>query len=269
MTDSNRASGNSYDDIPDFGALYDAVPIYATRGDVAFYAAEARRAGGNVLELGCGTGRILRAMARAGAQVTGIDASIEMLARCRAALATESADVQARASVHHGDARDFSLAERFALIVAPFRMFQHLVGVEEQLRCLAAVARHLGPDGRFVFDVFNPSFPALVKDRTAEVEDTGPVELSDGRTMRRAYRVPKVHWVEQVSETEIIYYVALRPGAPETRYVQGFGMRWYLRAELEHLLARAGLRIEAVHGDFDRRPLADESPEMIVIAARA
>ena len=258
----------SYDSIPDFGVVYDAVPAYESRGDVAFYVEEAMRQRGPVLELGCGTGRILLAMARAGASVTGIDGSESMLARCRSKVAAEQPDVRARIDVRLGDGRAFTLGSTFGLVVAPFRMLQHLTTIEEQLSCLAAVGRHLAPGGRFVFDVFNPNFAMLLKDRTPEQEDTPSTLLPDGRTLRRAFRIRKVRWTEQVSETELIYYLAPHLAGAESRHVQAFDMRWYLRAELEHLLARAGFRIEAIHGGFDRRPHDDASPEMIVSATR-
>ena len=269
MQTSSGATMMPYESIPDFGTLYDAVPAYGARGDVRFYAEEARQAGGRVLELGCGTGRVLLAMARAGAQVTGVDASGEMLARCRTMIALEDPEIQARVHVHQADARDFSLAHRFALVVAPFRIFQHLTEIEDQRRCLAAISRHLEPGGRLVFDVFNPNFTYLVRDRTTEVEDTPRMRMADGRTLRRTFRVTRVRWLEQVSDTELIYFVAPHDGGPEQRYVQAFGMRWYLRAELEHLLARAGFQIDATYGDFDRSPLTEASPEMVVSASRA
>jgi SAM-dependent methyltransferase len=265
---STASSFRSYDDIPDFGALYDAMPVYAARADVAFYVDEAVRAGGPVLELGCGTGRVLLPTARAGATVVGLDGSREMLARCRAKLDAEPGDVRARVTLHEGDATALDLSTTFALVTAPFRILQHLVTIEEQLGTLDAVARHLAPNGRLVFDVFNPSLAALAADRSVEREDTPTFALPDGRTLRRAFRVPRARWLDQVNETELIYYVADRPGAPETRYVQAFDMRWYLRAELEHLLARAGFRVEAMYGDFDRSPLGDGSPEMVVCASR-
>ena len=266
---TTRSTAASYDSIPGFGALYDAMPAYDARGDVSFYVAEAMRHGAEVLELGCGTGRILLPMARAGARVVGIDGSEAMLERCRAKAADERPDVQARIDVRLGDTRDFNLGETFPLVIAPFRVMQHLATVPDQLRCLASVARHLAPGGRFIFDVFNPSFAMMVKDRTAEFEETSTIPLADGRTMRRTIKVGRVRWAEQVSETELIYYVAPSPGAGETRYVQAFDMRWYLRAELEHLLARAGLRIESVFGNFDRSAHGDASPEMIVTAVAA
>jgi hypothetical protein len=82
--------------------------------------------------------------------------------------------------------------------------------------------------------------------------------------MRRNYRIPRVRFVDQVNETELIYYV--RSGDTTERVVQSFEMRWYNKAELEHLLARAGFTVEAIYGGFDRRPLTDDAPEIVVVA---
>src|ERR687886_680839 len=99
-------TAQSYDSIPEFGLLYDSVPAYAARRDVQFYVAEAARAHGPVLELGCGTGRVLLPMARAGATVVGLDGSREMLARCRAKLQAESEATRDRVTLREGDVRD-------------------------------------------------------------------------------------------------------------------------------------------------------------------
>ena len=266
----------SYDRVADFGALYDAIPLYSARGDVAFYVAEAARhgEGSAVLELGCGTGRVLVPLARAGHVVTGIDSSENMLARCRANLAKEPQAVRERVSLHQADVRDFDVPKPkkrdggagFALAIAPFRVFQHLLTVEDQLRCLATVRAHLAPRGRLVFDVFNPHFTKMTSDRSAEAEDTAEVPVGDGRYVRRTARVPRVHWVDQVSDVELIYYV--RTGDNAERFVQSFQMRWYGAAELEHLLTRSKFRIENIYGDLSRGPLRDDSPEMVVVAVR-
>src|ERR1051326_5853005 len=115
-------SDSTYDAIPDFGLLYDSVPLYAARPDVDFYVEEAKAAGGPALEIGCGTGRILIPTARAGVTITGLDGSTEMLARARAKLAAEPAPVRQRATLVQADMRDFELGARFALITAPFRV---------------------------------------------------------------------------------------------------------------------------------------------------
>jgi SAM-dependent methyltransferase len=259
---------SSYDDIPGFGVLYDGVPAYAQRKDAAFYLAEAERSGGCVLELGCGTGRILLPIARAGQAITGLDGSAEMLARLRAKLADEPEEVRERVTLHRGDVRGFDLGARFDLVIAPFRIIQHQVTIDDQLAFLDAVARHLAPGGRFVFDAFNPKFSALVAADGTEYDDTPERELPDGRRFRRTARVKRVRWIDQVSEVELIYHLADRPGAPWRRYVQAFDMRWFLRAELVHLLARAGFRVVSIDGDFGGEPLEDGSPELLVRAER-
>ncbi len=257
-------AASSYDAIPDFGLLYDHVPLYLERTDVGFYVEESRAARGPVLEVGCGTGRILVPIARAGTTIVGLDSSKHMLERCRANLASESAAVQGRVTLHQRDMHDFDLGTTFPLIIAPFRVFQHLTTVEAQLGFLANVARHLAPSpkGQFIFDVFNPRFDILVGADGVEREDTPEQRLPDGRTFRRSYRIARVRWVDQVSESELIYYVDGK------RYVQAFEMRWFLPAELQHLLARAGFRVRHVYGDFARGPLVDGAPEQVVVAEK-
>jgi len=251
---------SAYDDIPDFGLLYDHVPLYLERQDLDFYVAEAKASGGPVLEVGCGTGRILLPTARAGCTITGIDSSGHMLARCRTKLAAEPAAVQSRVTLAQHDMRSLSLERTFALITAPFRVVQHLITQEDQLQFLAAARRHLAPGGRLVFDVFNPWFDKLVGADGVEREDTAELRLRDGRRLRRCYRIARVRWVDQVSESELIYYVDGK------RYVQAFEMRWYLAAELRNLLARAGFRAREIYGDFKRGPLVDGCPEIVVVA---
>ena len=259
---------SSYEAIPDFGLLYDSVPLYAERPDVEFYVSEAAHVEGAVLELGCGTGRILLPLARMGRTVAGVDSSITMLARCKAKLKGEPSLVRDRVTIHSGDVRTFDLGKTFDLVIAPFRIMQHLATIDDQLRFLDGVARHIVRGGRFVFDVFNPSFAALVAADGIEREDTPEQALPDGRSFRRAVRVAGVRWVEQVSEIEILYYVSPAPGAKAERHVQSFDMRWFVPSELLHLMARGGFRVQSVFGDFDRSPLNDGSREQIVCAER-
>jgi SAM-dependent methyltransferase len=256
-----------YEYSPIISSLYDNVPIYASRPDVRFYVDEAKASGGAVVEVGCGTGRVLIPVARAGITVHGLDASEAMLAECKARLAKEPGDVGERVTLHRGDARSFDLGRRFSLVTAPFRVVQHLVTIDDQLRFLDTVKRHLTPDGRLVFDVFNPSFSVLATADGLEHEDTPETPLPNGGSFRRTGAVKRIRWIDQVSEVELAYYVTKAAGAKPERFVQAFDMRWYLRAELVHLLARAAYRVERMYGDFDRSPVTDSSKELIVVAA--
>jgi SAM-dependent methyltransferase len=259
---------SGYDTVEIIGELYDHVPNYQSRHDIDFYANEACATSGDVLELGCGTGRVLIPIARVGKRIIGIDSSPRMLAQCETHLAAEPAAVKERATIQFGDMRNLDLGRTFGLVTIPFRPFQHLITVADQVATLRSVHRHLEPNGRLVFDVFNPN-PRFFLDehRVDEHEDTPETPLSNGRTFRRTGRVPAIYITQQYSEVELIYYV--RTGGKTERLVQAFPMRWFWRYEVEHLLSRCGFRVESVFGDFDRTPLADPSPEMIFIAARA
>lgn len=247
---------------------YDYVPLYASRADQAFYADCARAARGSILELGCGTGRILVPTAAAGGRITGLDASRAMLARCRERLEQQPGEVQGRVRLVEGRMTDFALEERFALVTIPFRGFQHLIRVDDQMACLRAVHRHLADGGQLVFDVFQVKPEATFDPEwMREREDTPETALPDGRRFRRTSRVTAFHRAEQYNEIEFAYYVTHADGRRE-RLTQRFAFRYFYPYELEHLLARCGFRIRGLFGDFDRSPLRDDSPEIILIAEK-
>ncbi len=258
----------NYDAHREIGELYDHVPLYRDRKDVGFYVDLCRAAGGEVLELGCGTGRILIPAAEAGCNITGLDQSGSMLDRCRAKLLTRAPDVQKRVTLVEADMTSFSLGRTFALATVPFRPLQHLVTVAEQRAFLSCVHRHLEPGGKLALDVFYPHLPALISPvNPEEIEDTPEVTLADGRRMRRTFRVTAKHPAAQINDIELIYYVRDAAGAT-TRIVQAFPLRYFFRFELEHLLARAGFQIQDLFGNLDKSPFTDSSTEMIVIAIR-
>ena len=113
---------------------YDESPIVRQRTqDVAFYRDAVREFGDPVLELGCGTGRITMALAQMGKRVTGLDLSERMLER--AALKRAALNKEERERVHlvQADMTRFDLGEKFQLIIIPFRPFQHLLEVRDQV----------------------------------------------------------------------------------------------------------------------------------------
>jgi SAM-dependent methyltransferase len=258
----------NYDAHPEIGELYDHVPVYRDRKDVNFYIDLCREAKGEVLELGCGTGRLLVPAAEAGCMITGLDGSRSMLDRCRAKLRTRPAAARKRVTLVEADMTKFSLGRNFALATVPFRPLQHLVSVEEQLDFLSCVHRHLEPGGKLALDVFHPHLTTLASDVDPnEIEDTPEVELAGGRRMRRAFRNVAKRRAEQINDIELIYYVTDAAGVT-TRIMQAFPMRYFFRYELEHLLVRSGFQVESLFGNFDQSPFMDSSPEMIVIAVR-
>lgn len=248
--------------------FYDHVELYQERPDIDFYTALAVRHGGPVLELGCGTGRVLLPTARAGVEITGLDLSASMLAVCRSKLAQEPPEVQSRVRLHHADMRSFDLGRRFGLVTIPFRSFQHLLTVEGQMACLACAHRHLEPGGTLALDVFNPSLRRLVDPKYLQESDYDqPFAMADGRSVVRRDRNASVDLVNQVIHVEFIYYVT-HPDGRQERLVDPFPLRYFFRYEVEHLLVRAGFEVEAVYGDFDRSPVSPAAASELVFVAR-
>jgi SAM-dependent methyltransferase len=250
-------------------ALYDHVPVYRDRPDVPFFMEAAKDAGGPVLEVGCGSGRVLIPCARAGARIVGLDASAPMLARCRDRLRQETAAVQAAVRLVQGDMRDFALPETFALAMFPFRSFQHMVTVNDQIAALDCVRRHLEARGRVIVDVFNPSIDALASRREGEEFGEEPeFTMPDGQRVVRRHKVVKHDRHDQINHVELLYDVT-HPDGRQERLVQAFAMRYLFRFELEHLLARCGFDVEAVYSGYDRAPYGTRYPgELIAVARR-
>src|SRR5688572_20892861 len=107
------------------------------RRDVPFWRTLAMRAGGPVLELGCGTGRIALPLGRAGAHVVGIDRSEPMLARARQRL--RRAKLQSRIHLIRGDIRHLPFSEQFPLVMAPYGILQSLLRERDLKQTLEAV----------------------------------------------------------------------------------------------------------------------------------
>jgi ubiquinone/menaquinone biosynthesis C-methylase UbiE len=243
---------------------YDASPIVRNRGDLDFYVDSAKEFGDPVLELGCGSGRVTLAVAQAGLAITGLDLSRKMLAQAEEKLDKLPAETRSRVNLLQGNMTNFDLGERFRLAIIPFRPFQHLLDVQQQLDCLKCVHRHLEPAGRLALDFFQTDArrmhdPEFLKERQA-----AEYEMSGGRKVRLTERVTAFHRAEQRNDVEMVYHVTHADGRQE-QLTMAFPFRYFFRYEVEHLLARGGFHVEETFGDFDRSPLRDNSPEMIFL----
>jgi SAM-dependent methyltransferase len=254
----------------ELAAVYDA--IYAARDDVGFWRTMAAVAGGGpLLELGCGTGRVLLPLARDGHEVTGIDLSSPMLDRCRAKLDEEPAEVRDRVRLVEADMTAFDLGRRFAMITCPFAGFQQLLAVEEQLACLERCRAHLLPGGRLVLDLPNPdpAPPSHARQGVSDGEGTAQVvDWANGGRIRWWMTVTAYARTLQVNECEVTYEIVEADGT-RRRLSETISLRYTFRYELEHLLVRAGFRTVALLGDYDCSPFGDESPAMIAVAEPA
>ena len=262
---------NGYKDYGFVADYYDDVDLYLTRTDVKFFVDLAKKLNGEVLELGCGTGRVLIPTAEAGIVITGLDFSEHMLRRCREKLEPLPDSTRNRVSLVQGDMSDFSLNKKFKLITTPFRPFQHLTMVEQQKSCFACVKEHLEPDGRFVLDLFNPAIPYLANEDRKKEFDTGeePHVRPDGTIIRRSARIVDFDYINQINDTELIYYVTDPQGNTE-RLVHRFYMRYMFRFEAEYLLNLCGFEVENIYSSYDKKPYGEIYPgELIFVCKHA
>ena len=236
---------------------YDSVyaVIRDPSGDSAFYRSMAEEIGGPLLELGCGTGRVLLDSAETGLECVGLDASNEMLDVLREKNPPENV------TLVHGRIEDFELGSgRFRLITAPFRTIQHLLDPQGQLAALRNIHRHLKPDGVFVFDLFDPNLAAIAVEEEPEVLDA--TFEYQGDEMRRYATIAR-----DLSTQVMTLTFRFEGGNADLVGSTRFHMRWYYRYEIEHLLARARFTDVTFFRDFARTPWSSGS-EIVVVARR-
>ncbi|OAN47399.1 methyltransferase type 12 [Chloroflexus islandicus] len=244
-----------------FARYYDA-DFRHFHDDVPFYREWARRTGDPILELMCGTGRVLVPLASAGYRLTGVDLSPAMLALASERLAAEG--LADRVTLIEADVRGMVLPENhFPLAFVAVNSFMHLTTIEDQLAALAAVRRALTRKGTLIIDLFNPD-PLAITREDGRMQLERSYEL-DGRYVQK-FVVIESDAAEQISHVTFIYDETAADGALTRRTMQ-FTMRWLYRFELEHLLARAGFTLRAIYGNYDLEPYTAASPRLIAVAS--
>ncbi len=233
---------SAYDAIAD---LYDAWSRSVTE-DVGFYVGEALAAGGPVVELGVGTGRIAIPTALAAVPVIGIDSSPAMLAVCRGR--AEAAGVDALLDLREGDIRHPPVEGHFALVTAPFRSLLHLQSNDERRATLTAALALLREGGRFVFDVFTPGADDIAETHARWLE-----------------REPGIWERAEWDEENRILTLAVRGDTGETC----MQLAWLPPHDWRELLVGAGFEVVACYGWFDRRPYAGGEDTVWVARARS
>ena len=247
----------------------DVAPLYDLEfdefdSDLDLYRGYAEIVGSPILELGCGTGRLLVPLAEAGFEVTGVDSSLDMLERARARIEqTEFSNVD----LVHGDMRQLTGIpnDTFRLVFCAVNSFLHLESRVDQLDTLSAVRRVLDDRGVLVIDVFHPT-PAALSAMDDRLTLDGDWPLPDGARVNR-FSQRRVHPTEQLIETILIFDRVDSEGLV-TRSQTSYQSRYVHHFEMLGLLESAGFEIEGVYGSYALDPLEDGSSSMIFVAHR-
>jgi SAM-dependent methyltransferase len=240
-------------------ALYDLDAPHGPSAAIDWFRAIARRTGGPILELGCGTGRVAIPLAEDGHEVVGLDRSPAMLAR---------AEKHARRSgvtlrLVEADMRSFSLTEAFALVAIPFNTFLMLTP-EERWACLARCREHLALTGLLAIDMFQPD-----PERIAGVDGGVREEWTrhDVETGREVTKFSSTR--SDVDKTTFRWwYEELDDDGRVVRWQRDATLHFLYRGEAELMFSKAGFEIDALQGDYDGSPVHGRSPKLLVVASR-
>lgn len=229
--------------------------------DLSFWIELARRTGGPVLEIGCGTGRVLLPLAKAGFTVVGVDVSPAMLAIAREKVKAHGLD--RRIDLVECNALDLDLGRTFPLVFMALNSFGHFAEPGEPERALERMRAHLEPGGLLALDLTNPT-PGAFGETTGllihEYTRSGPTPGWQTVKLRSQWQ----SFVAQRIDVNCIYDEVSASGEIR-RTLAPFALRYFYPQELRLLFERAGLIVENIYGSYDLDPLDDDSDRLIPI----
>ncbi|MBA2396611.1 MAG: class I SAM-dependent methyltransferase [Ktedonobacteraceae bacterium] len=229
--------------------------------DLDLYRNFAELSGGKILELACGSGRVLLPLAQEGYEVTGVDSSAAMLALARTQI--EAAGLGARCTLEWQNIITLHLEQKFRMAFIALGSFAHITTRKEQMLALKAIHAHLSPGGTFIIDISNADARYL-EDLGGHMLHQATRERDDGTFL--------THFVSPATATDrhllelTHFYEEHRQGGPVHRTTVTTHLYLFERNEMELLLERAGFAVKDVYGDYDLSPYQLESPRMICIA---
>ncbi|HLZ58111.1 MAG TPA: class I SAM-dependent methyltransferase [Ktedonosporobacter sp.] len=248
---------NDYDIIAPF---YDIEHAHFSE-DLDMYRNFAELCGGKILELACGSGRVLLPLAQEGFELTGIDTSEAMLLLAQQRL--QQAGVAERCTLVQQDLSSMHLEQKFRMAFIALGSFAHITSRKAQQQALAAVRAHLSPGGLFIVDISN-SDARYMEDLSGQVLHQGTWRTDDGSFV--------THFVSPAASSEqhllelTHFYDQHRQGGTVQRTVVTTHLYLFDRNEIELLLEQAGFVVKDVYGDHDLGPYQLESPRLICIA---
>jgi SAM-dependent methyltransferase len=233
-----------------------ALGAYATGDFLDFYRQQIARYGEPVLELACSSGRLTIPLAKGGLNITGLDISEPMLNLARSKASESGVNIR----FLQGDIRSFELGEKFRSIFIPAQSLSHLHTRPEVEDCLACVRRHLSRDGRFLIELFNPSFRFLARDRGQRYS----VEIyEDPVEGRRVFVTEETRYDSSTQINHIRWF--FREEGQEEELVLSFEMRQFFPQEIDALLWYNGFLIEHKYGSYHEEQFSSEAGKQLII----
>ena len=254
MTEFYDAISRFYD--AENAEMTDDLPLYSVLADIY---------GDPILDVGCGTGRVMLHLAQEGHYCVGVDTSPQMLARARQKVDI-LADIESRVKLVEGDILTYKSDRPFQMILLPYHTFMHFQYQEEQLQVLSQLSDNLAEGGVMIFDLANAGEAfstqddhAIALERTFVEPQTGHVVMQQSvSTLDRVTQQLHITWI----------YDEVHKDGTVRRTVAPLLLRYVFFSEMKLLLAASGLQLVEVYGDYDQSPFEDGSPRMIMVAQK-
>ena len=243
-------------DYDSWADIYDEVYSFVDY-DINFYLQKASSIKGDILEIGCGTGRITIPLMENGANITGIDSSQKMIDK----LGTKVANTKASIKIIKQDVRTLHLSQKFSLVIFPYRGFQSLLTVEDQVNALNSLKSHLKPHGKLIITLFVPG-KDLFDQRSDILYHLRDSKYREGNGYRSLHHRTEFDHYNQLLHTQISITEHIDDYLISKRYAN-FTLRYLYTDEARYLFKYCGFRIEEIAGDYDGNPYDRNSEETI------
>ena len=252
---------NVFDIIAD---LYDITsPL---KEDISFWLNMAEEYGDPILELGCGTGRILIPLAEKGYNVVGLDISKSMLNILKSKVDNLPNRVREKIEIVRGDFREFKIDREFSIVFSAYSTLYSATTQEEQLSTIRNAYKHLKEHGVLITAQFNPDIKRITENArfmTLDFSYQDPNgELIITRTSQTQY-----YPIEQTLKSIQVYDLK-EQRKPLERYNIELNLRYIYPSEMRLMLAHCNFEIVDEFGDYNLSPLKDKSPNMIFVARK-
>lgn len=241
-------------------AHYDLLTQMTAPADLPFYRSLLDEHPGAVLELGSGTGRVLLELARAGAEVVGVELSAAMLEWASQRASTENLGV----TLALADLRSFDLERTFELVLMPFNVLNHMLDDASLAAAFSTIARHMTPTTRLVIDTFQPSL-AFLGDTPEKRRQL--LRYLDPHLQKEVVLFEENHYEPATQLNRIVWRYTV--DGTENARVDELTMRLFFPRELDAWLERSGFEIVQKLGDYDARPFDSSSPKQLMICRLA
>jgi ubiquinone/menaquinone biosynthesis C-methylase UbiE len=231
------------------------------REDLDMYQNFAELCGGAILELACGSGRVLLPLAQDGYEVTGVDSSQQMLDLAQRQL--QQAGLSGRCTLLRQDMRALHLDRTFRMAFIALGSFAHMITRKDQQQVLTGLRAHLSTGASLILDISNAD-ARYMEELGGHVLHQGTWRRDDG-TLLTHFVSPATSTARHILELTHFYDQHSQGGAIQ-RTVATTYLYLFERAEMELLLELAGFVVKDVYGTYDLSPYHLDSPRLIFLA---